>query len=112
MILRYSIAIIAALALGCGSAQHAVGPAQEALVDGFPSKPYPNQRRPGPDGRCGTRAGPPTEIVKGGGCWVSVVVDLSDCEQNSKEGGYFVVHDGRCYYPYFNFPAREPTSGL
>lgn len=112
MIMRSSIAILAALATACGAAQLAVMPRQEALIAGFPSKPYPNQHRPGPDGRCGTRFGPPTLIVKGGGCWVSVEIDLSDCTQASKEGNYHVVHDGRCYYPLFKLPVQEPTSSL
>lgn len=110
--MRCPLVIIVALATACGAAHLAVVPRQEALIAGFPSKPYSNQHRPGSDGRCGSRFGPPTLIVKGGGCWVSVEMELSDCAQASKEGDYHVVHDGRCYYPLFKLPVREPTSIL
>jgi hypothetical protein len=53
--MRLLMVIIAALALGCGTVQPSVGPEQETLVDEFPSKPHPYQRRPGKDGRCSTR---------------------------------------------------------
>ncbi len=105
------IPMIAALALACGSVQPTVNSGQ-ALVDGFPSKPWPGQRRPGKDGRCPSRHGPPLVIVKGGGCWLSVVVDPADCEAAHSSGNsYLVPFEGHCYYPDFELaPQREPTS--
>jgi hypothetical protein len=45
MNMRYFVVILATRALGCGTTQQlAVAPHQEALVAGFPSKPYPNQQ--------------------------------------------------------------------
>jgi hypothetical protein len=113
MTMRLLMVIIAALAFGCGTVQPSVGPEQETLVDEFPSKPYPYQRRPGKDGRCSTRSGPPTVIVKGGGCWLWVDATPEECAQAQREGEYLVPYQGRCYYPMLEpTPQREPTSSL
>jgi hypothetical protein len=107
------IVIIAALFLGCGTSRASVSRGQEALVDGFPSEPYPYQRRPGKDGRCSKRAGPPHVILKGGGCWFWMEATAEQCEQAQKEGDYEVLYQGRCYYPMLEVkPKREPTSSF
>jgi hypothetical protein len=105
---RQLTVIIAAFSLGCGTVQHSMEPGREALVDGFPSEPYPQQKRPGKDGRCSNNRGPPAVIIKGGACWVWVVATPEECEQLED---YAVLYQGKCYYPLFILnPQREPTS--
>lgn len=112
MATRRVILIFATLAAGCGSIRTSNAGEPSVLVDGFPAKPWPNQRQPSPDGRC-SQHGPPQVIVVNGGCWVWVEMDLADCEQANKEGEYEVPYQGRCYYPLFKRRSpREPTSSI
>jgi hypothetical protein len=108
---RRPLLILSMASLACGTAQPAVGPGKEALVDGFPSKPWPGQRRPGKDGRCPGH-GAPFVIVRGGGCWLAIVAEPAACERAHASGtSYLVPFEGHCYYPDFEFsPQREPTS--
>jgi hypothetical protein len=103
MILRCSIAIIAALALGCGSAQHSVGPSQEALTDGTqPHHPSEAEKwcPPPPDF--------PREImlIVGDTCWVEVVATQAECDKLIRETGRYMKWDNRCYF--FRYKKRKP----
>jgi hypothetical protein len=109
------LALIAALALGCGSAQHAVAPGQEALVDGTFPAPLEHQKRPDKDGKCRLPKGWGPEgsrvIVRNGGCWVEIDATEKQCREAATTNPYNVWHDGRCWYW---LPGREkerqPTS--
>jgi hypothetical protein len=102
MILRYSIAIIAALALGCGSAQHAAGPSQQALADGTFPPPLEQQRRPDKQGRCTLPKDwyPQTDIViaRNGGCWVEVKATEQQCREAAVTNPLNIWREGRCWY--------------
>lgn len=73
----------------------------------IPSKPWPTQKRPGPDGKCDRHL-----VVLNGGCWAPVVVELEDCREAEASGeSYLIVYQGECLYPLFLAPpGREPTS--
>jgi hypothetical protein len=110
--MRQVLVLTAVLALGCGTAQHSAVP-EQVLVDGFPSEPYRFQKRPGKDGRCDSKRGPPHVIVRGGGCWEWVAPTPEECVQAREQGAATVLYEGRCYYPMVNtIPQREPTSSL
>lgn len=98
--MRFSIAIIAALALGCGSAQHPTGPSQEALVDGTFPPPHPAQQRPGKDGKCKLPEGWPELplLVRRGACWAPLDATEAQCREAAKENPYHVWAEGRCWY--------------
>lgn len=96
------ISIITALALGCGSAQHTVGPSQESLVDGTFPPPLEDQRRPDSKGRCTLPKGwyPQTDtvIARNGGCWVDVKTTEAECREAAKTNPYNIWSEGRCWY--------------
>jgi hypothetical protein len=102
MMMRYFIILTAALALGCGSAQHAVGPSQETLVDGTFPPPLEDQRRPDSKGRCTLPKGwyPQTDIViaRNGGCWVDVKATEQACREAAMTNPLNIWHEGRCWY--------------
>jgi hypothetical protein len=50
------------LAVGGGAAQYVQSPHTETLTGGFPEQPWPNQRRPGADGRCSNQEGLPERL--------------------------------------------------
>jgi hypothetical protein len=115
--MRDVLVLIAALALGCGSAQHAMGPGPEALMDGSFPPPLEDQRRPDKAGRCTLPKGwhPETDrvITRNGGCWVDVKATEAECREAAKTNPYNVWYQGRCWYW---LPGREkerqPTSLL
>jgi hypothetical protein len=107
---RNLLVLTPALILGCGSAQHARA-SEETLVDGFPAL-HPAQQRPGRNGKCRAPEWQ-TVLVKAGGCWVQLDATPEQCEQFQRESPYYVLHEGRCWYPLpGNGRNREPTSSL
>ena len=110
--MRRVLLLTAALALGCGSAQHATGP--EALTEGFPP-PAPWQQRPGKGGKCRQPGwGADVEIlVANGGCWTPLDATPEQCERAHRENPYHVLYRGRCWYPLPGGNGeRQPTSSL
>ena len=107
--------ILAALALGCGSAQLAVSPEPAAMVDGTFPPPLEDQRRPDSKGRCTLPRGwhPETDRVinRNGGCWVEVKATEAECREAAVTNPYNVWSEGRCWYWLpGRGKEREPTS--
>lgn len=110
--MKRGLLLVTVFVLGCGTAQYAAGPEEKTLVDGFPSKPFSWQKRPGKNGRCDSKLGPPEVIVRGGGCWAWVVPTPEECVEAARQGAATVLEGTRCYYPILNTTEPVPTSSL
>jgi hypothetical protein len=115
MNMRFSIAIIAALALGCGAAQDPLGPGQETVVDGTFPPPLEQQRRPDKQGRCtlpkGWLPASARVIIRNGACWGEIEATETECREAAKTNPYNVWHEGRCWYwLYGRGKEPQPTS--
>jgi hypothetical protein len=100
--------LTAALALGCGSAQHAVGPSEEALTADAPPR-HPTETEtwcpPPPDF--------PREImlIVGDTCWVEIDATPAECAQYIREERHpYMAWKGRCWFFRYKKPKRQPTS--
>jgi len=109
--MRALFAILAALFLGCGTAQLAERP--EALVDGTFPPPLPRQQRPGKDGKCRPPPWGGAVIAKNGACWTELDATEAQCKEAARENPYHVWHEGKCWYflPGDN-RKPEPTSSV
>jgi hypothetical protein len=108
MIMRYLLSIFAALAIGCGSAQHAVGPDTEALTADAP----PRHPREG-EAWCRPPPGFPLEImlIIGDTCWVEIDATQAQCAAHIREERTrYMTWDKRCWFFRYKKAKRPPTS--
>ncbi|MBN1203550.1 MAG: hypothetical protein JXB05_01320 [Myxococcaceae bacterium] len=102
--------ISAALLLGCGSAQHAVGPDAEVLTGEAPAR-QPTER----DTWCRPPEGFPQEImlITGEWCWIQLDTTQAECARLKREERHpHMLYDGRCWFLRARRPQRQPTSSL
>jgi len=108
---------IGALAFGCGSAQHVVGPSQqaEALVSSpFPA-PHPGQKRVDQQGKCYRPQEWPESvevIARNGACWAELDATEAECKDAAKTNPWHVWAEGKCWYFLPGNSERIPTSSV
>jgi hypothetical protein len=101
--------ILAALLLGCGSAQHAVSPDTEILTGDAPRQPTER------DTWCRPPEGVPREhmLITGEWCWIELDATQARCAQLKREERHpHMLYDGRCWYLRARKPQRQPISSL
>jgi hypothetical protein len=111
MTMRQLIVILAALALGCGTAQSAIGPEQEVLTaDGAPPR-TPTEK----DSWCQPPPGFPLKImlITDKLCWIELDATQAECAQLKRDERWpHMLHGGRCWFLQARKPERQPTSSL
>jgi hypothetical protein len=99
--------IIAALALGCGAAQHSEVP-NRVLTDGATPRQATEK-----DSWCQPPSGFPLEImlIQGDLCWIELDATPARCAQLIREERWpHMSYGGRCWYFHSRKPKRQPTS--
>jgi len=107
--MRRALLLIAALVLGCGTAQHAIGP-EEVLADGVQPRQPTEQ-----DTWCRPPPGFPRDImlITDNLCWIQLDATQEECARLKRQEQWpHMLWGGRCWFLRAKKPERQPTSSL